>query len=129
MTDRRRPLEDRLTDNRTLPKFRPLVHTKERIGEVKLRLVEVAIAKGIVNRRGTPNRRQIQKATGMAADTLYYLLRHPELTDRVHFRTLAKLCHGLQCDISDLLEYIPPGGGPTPLSEQYKSNPTAGLEE
>jgi DNA-binding Xre family transcriptional regulator len=118
----RRPLEVRLDDPH--PKTKPFQASKwpdSEIGRVVLRLTEVARAKGLVNSKGAPNRARIQALTGVADDTLYYLLRYPELSDRIHFRTLAKLCHGLGVKPSELLEYIPPGGGETPLSDLYKA--------
>lgn len=96
----------------------------DQFGKVYLRINEVARERGFVIQKGKfagmVNRAEVQRRTGVADDTLFYLLRHPELTQQIHFWTLAKLCHGLSCTPADLLEYTPHGGGQTPLSDQYK---------
>jgi DNA-binding Xre family transcriptional regulator len=130
MSFKRRPLEERLGPQTPNPS--PLSQSRNpvsRHGRVYLRLAEVARAKGVLNRRGTPNRAAIRRMCSMSDETLFYLLRYPELTERIHFSTLAKLCYGLGVSPGDLLEYVPTDGGETPLSEQYKARPDLGLDQ
>jgi DNA-binding Xre family transcriptional regulator len=120
-----RPLEERAGPPGHNPSpvmaKRRIPEAYETFGTVRFTLDRLARARGILSRQGKPNRAEIQRRTGVCDETLFYMLRHPELVDRVHFRTLAKICHGLECRITDLLEYTPHLGGPTPLSDRYKS--------
>lgn len=106
----------------------PLKNPVQDAGTVRLRIREVATARGILGRQGKVNRAELQRRTNISDGTLFYLIRHPELTDRIHLSTLAKLCHGLQTTPGELLEYIPHNGGATPLSDQYKADPGKDLE-
>lgn len=121
----RHPLEVRAApqkpyDNPVMAK-RAIPEQHETFGTVRFTLDKLARKMGIVARLGKPNRAEIQRRTGVNDETLFYMLRYPELVDRVHFRTLAKICRGMNCTPADLFEYTPHMGGETPLSDLYKT--------
>ncbi|GHO85223.1 hypothetical protein KSZ_32290 [Dictyobacter formicarum] len=48
---------------------------------------------------------ELSRKTGISKNALSLL--YYEKTDSIRFETLAKLCDALNCQVSDLLEYIP----------------------
>jgi DNA-binding Xre family transcriptional regulator len=97
------------------------------MGDVRLKLHTYAISRGIVVKagahKGKANQTQLYKMTGVSHDALFYMLRYPETVKSIHFRTLARLCHGLNCQPGDLIEYTRLEDLDAPLSEQYKRAP------
>lgn len=99
------------------------------MGQVRFSLDRYCQRMGYVNKDGRPNRALVQRMTGVSDDALFYMLRYPETIGQIHFRTLARLCHGLQCQPGDILEYTRLEDSGAPISEQYKVAPGLGLEE
>lgn len=94
------------------------------LGNVRFRLHEYAVEKGLVIKKGPhagkPNRAEIRRRTGASDDLLFYMLRYPDTVRVIHFRALARLCHGLDCQPGDLIVYDKTEDSATPLSETYK---------
>ena len=97
------------------------------MGTVRMKLHTYAISRGIVVKhgphKGKANQAQLFKMTGVSKDALFYMLRYPETVKSIHFRTLARLCHGLNCQPGDLIEYTRLEDLDAPISEQYKLTP------
>ena len=118
----RHPLEVRAGPPR--PYQNPIMAKKrnpDTFGRIEIKLDQLARRAGLVTRGGKPNRAAIQRRTGINDETLFYLLRHPDLVDRIHFRTLAKICNAFGVGVADVLVYTPHMGGETPLSDLYKT--------
>ena len=49
---------------------------------------------------------QLSRKTGVRANTIGAL--YNELADRISIQQLDKICEVLDCDLHDLLEYVPP---------------------
>ncbi len=102
------------------------------MGTVRLHLDEYCRENGIVIPKGPhagrSNKAELFRRTGLSKDALFYMLRYPETVKQIHFRTLARLCHGLNCTPGDLIVYDRAADSPTPLSETYKREPTSGLD-
>lgn len=49
---------------------------------------------------------ELQAKSGLGYSTINALFH--EKTERVEFATLDTLCSVLECDVADLLEYVPP---------------------
>ena len=98
------------------------------LGRIRWKLHTFAISQGWVNARGTANLAEIQRRSHLSRDWLWYILRYPEDHSRVHFKNLARLCYGLNCQPGDVLEYVGAEAGLAQLSETYKLTPDFGLE-
>lgn len=72
----------------------------EAYGYIKVKLADVMDCKGIT-------RNALSKCTGVKYDVIdrYY---QGESVERVDLDVLAKICYVLNCQIGDLLEFIPP---------------------
>jgi DNA-binding Xre family transcriptional regulator len=104
------------------------------LGAIRFRLHELAQERGLVIAKGRyagkANRAQIRRMTGVSDDALFYMLRYPHTIKQIHFRALARLCHGLGCQPGDLLVYDRTEDSATPLSETYKQTPdSSGLDQ
>jgi DNA-binding Xre family transcriptional regulator len=102
------------------------------MGAVRFRLHEYAAEHGLVLTKKGPhtgkvNRALIRRLTGVSDDALFYMLRYPQTIKFIHFRTLARLCHGLNCQPGDIMVYDRTEDSDAPLSETYKQDDEAGL--
>lgn len=87
-------------------------------GTIRLRVAEVAYARGYVNTEGpfagTVNLTALQRGTDLAYTTLTALVRQPATVRAITFDTLARLCAFLDCQPGDLLVYEPRDGAYRP---------------
>lgn len=78
-------------------------------GRIKVRVGELALARGVTNQQGQPNVQAIQEGTELPLMTVWQLVRHPDSRSLIALDTLAALCMFFKCGIGDLLEYDPSG--------------------
>lgn len=97
---------------KNLPTPKTLAYETE-IGRVRfnilpqMRRLRLVASSGPKRTLGTPSPTVLMKQCGIEAMTAWALVRHPETIQRLDFRTLAKLCWGLNCQPGDILVYIP----------------------
>ena len=66
-------------------------------------MVKIHLSKILGEKRWTPA--DLSRKTGIRPNTISEL--YNELVDRVSLEQLDKICEVLECDLNDLLEYIP----------------------
>lgn len=109
------------TDNyEKRPAYKRLLATgrvRDYDGTIRVKLRELAIARGIVHhtkdpnnpRNGQPNGYRIHMMTGISYATIHDLLKNDGISDHVGLNTVAKLCHTLNTTPQELLEFCSPG--------------------
>lgn len=96
-------------------------------GVVVISLAELMVAKGLTNTRGPRATRGLANAhwlarnTGMAVETTWALLRHPDKVRGITLESIAKICAALDCQPGEWLSYRHsiPAGDPL-LSDRYR---------
>lgn len=74
-------------------------------GRIRVRINEVALARGVTNAAGLANVQAIQAGTELPEMTIWQLVRHPDARSAIGFDTIARLCMFLRCQPGDLLVY------------------------
>jgi DNA-binding Xre family transcriptional regulator len=107
-------------------------HPRPGLGRIRWRLDQFCLETGIVVKqgrwKGIANAEEVFRRTRVSKDILFYVMRYPDTVKGAHFRTLARLCYGLNCQPGDLLEYVGAEQSDSPLSELYKLEPTLDLD-
>lgn len=78
-------------------------------GSIEQTAEELAIARGFVTRNGTVSINKLSDASGISRATLWYLFRGKKAFRSMNLVTLSKLCHALNAQPGDLLQYVPGG--------------------
>jgi DNA-binding Xre family transcriptional regulator len=81
------------------------------VGSIVIDLARIMKERGVVSHgfvyEGYPNLSALERGTGLAHNTVYSLLRHPENVQQVSLPVLARICEFLHCQPSDILRYSP----------------------